>query len=159
MVGWLLFTYLMDVIVVDLFFFPNPINIKSWVGKNQTEETFELPKYVFCDDNFNFPLYEYDSGDCCQPFLMLMTCTRCNCPNLALVGDGLCNQELDRPGCDYDGARGWELACSLYPWVQRPQIWPLSPFESAVLYPTCKGVSSEASGWGWGPSERSLIVY
>ena len=90
-----------------------PINFKTWVGKNLTEETFVLPAYIgdgFCDDMFNAPLYEYDAGDCCQPLLNIATCYQCKChkdpdkcPNIAMVGDNHCQPGINTPECDYDG--------------------------------------------------------
>ena len=91
-----------------------PINFKTWVGKNLTEEIFELPDHAgdgFCDDQYNAALYEYDMGDCCQPLLNIATCYQCKChkdpdrcPNIAMVGDGHCQPGIgDRPECDYDG--------------------------------------------------------
>ena len=95
---------------------PQSINFKTLVGKNLSEETLVLPDFEmlvgngFCDDRANHALYEYDGGDCCQPFLNIATCYQCKChkdpdrcPNNALQGDGHCQPGLDIPECDYDG--------------------------------------------------------
>lgn len=93
---------------------PAALNPKTLVGKNDSNvNTVVLPDDVgngFCDDIMNVALYEYDGGDCCQPFINIATCYQCKChkdpgrcPNTALRGDGNCQPGLDIPECDYDG--------------------------------------------------------
>ena len=57
----------------------------------------------------NIPQCYFDGGDCCLPEVFLTDCQRCQChklpnkcPNWNMVGNGLCDYQLDIKQCNYD---------------------------------------------------------
>ena len=66
----------------------------------------------YCNDETNNPGCSFDGGDCCGPCINTDFCINCSClsnvigsaavPN-ALIGNGYCNDELNTPGCNFDG--------------------------------------------------------
>ena len=66
----------------------------------------------FCDDDTNVEKCDYDGGDCCEYSFNSDHCTECTCFHLetclnglthAFVADGICNDETNIAGCNYDG--------------------------------------------------------
>mgnify|MGYP001295753375 CR=1 FL=1 len=65
----------------------------------------------FCNDGTNIAECDYDDGDCCGYNITSEHCTECTCFHQetclaevthAFVGDGVCNDETNIAGCDYD---------------------------------------------------------
>jgi hypothetical protein len=66
----------------------------------------------FCNDDTNIAECDYDGGDCCGYNITSEHCTECTCfhqetclagVNHTFVGDGVCNDETNIAGCNYDG--------------------------------------------------------
>ena len=66
----------------------------------------------FCNDETNLAACNYDGGDCCGYNITSEHCTECTCFHQetclagvthVFVGDGVCNDETNIAGCNYDG--------------------------------------------------------
>ena len=79
----------------------------------ETNEECSIPNLVgdgICDDQANFPICNYDNGDCCGGDISNVTCTLCECKlqeceanDTALIGDGFCHDITNVRACDFDG--------------------------------------------------------
>ena len=71
----------------------------------------------FCDDSLNFPICEFDGGDCCSSTSDYAFCSVCLCVSpanftepmaysdkcqISWIGDGVCDDVNNNQGCIYD---------------------------------------------------------
>ena len=71
----------------------------------------------FCDDSLNFPICEFDGGDCCSSTSDYAFCSVCLCVShanftepmaysdkcqISWIGDGVCDDVNNNEGCFYD---------------------------------------------------------
>ena len=66
----------------------------------------------YCNDESNNEECNYDDGDCCEDNVKKDHCSTCTCfyewlcpnvQNVAIVGDGFCDDETNIDVCNYDG--------------------------------------------------------